>query len=93
MYAFVCDYTLCFRFGRVLPLPSENWLEICGSMFCHGNDILPTGDALSPKVDDCFTSNSDYVLHSSVLLENEILEIGQQVQYYISFMSLPPAHY
>ena len=60
-----------FRFGRVLPLPSENWQEICGNVFCHGDSTLPTSDALSPKSDDCFTSDSDYVLHSS-LLENEI---------------------
>jgi len=69
----------CFRFDRVLPLPSENWQEICGNMFCHGDGTLPIGNALNPKVDDCFTSNSDYVLHSSVVLENEIFEVNQQM--------------
>ena len=37
-------------------------------MFCHGDDnILPTSDVLNPKLDDCFTSSTDYVLHSSTL--------------------------
>ena len=67
-----------FRFGRILPLPSEGWQEMCANVFCHGNGILPAGDALSPKVDDCFTSNSDYMLHSGVM-KDEMLEVGQHM--------------
>ena len=67
----VLNNNIFFRFNRVLPLPSENWQEICSNIFCHGDSSLPAGDALSPRVDDCFTSDSDYMLHLSVL-ENEV---------------------
>lgn len=74
LYSCIKAVFIYCRFSRVLPLPSENWQEICGNVFCHGDNTLPAGDALSPKIDDCFTSSSDYMLHSSVL-ENEIAEV------------------
>ena len=62
------DQNLLIRFNRVLPLPSENWQEICSNMFCHSDaSTVPTTDAMNPKTDDCFTSSTDYILHSSVL--------------------------
>ena len=59
---------LFVRFNRVLPLPSDNWQEICGNVFCHGNgSTFPTTSGLNPRADDCFINSTDYVLHSSVL--------------------------
>ena len=65
----------------VLPLPSESWQEMCGNVFCHG-DANFAADTLAPKVDDCFISKMDYVLHSSVLKNNKV-KYGSNVDYEI----------
>ena len=75
----LCTYY--FRFKRVLPLPSESWQEMCGNVFCHG-DANFAADTLAPKVDDCFISKMDYVLHSSVLKNNKV-KYGSRVDYEI----------
>ena len=40
----------CFRFHRVLPLPSVDWVEVMGDVFCHphshGSSREPDGDCV-----------------------------------------------
>ena len=51
------------RFHRALPLPSENWREMLGNIFCHGDGAdRNIHERVRARPGDCFYSASHVVL-------------------------------
>jgi len=79
-----------FRVGRVLPLPSDSWLDGSEAWWCHGaggchsarsSSKPPTVSTLSAQPRDCLVGESCIVVELGSLVENSChLGAGNKVQ-------------